>query len=75
MLPDQFGVSNIKNVLSAPLLVSLISFIAELFLHDVNLPLLIYVWGRIFLSVVQQQWAYLIDKVIPCDIIVDCSGF
>lgn len=75
MLPDQFGVSNIKNVLSASLLVSLISFIAELFLHDVNLPLLIYVWGRIFLSVVQQQWAYLINKEIPCDIIVDCSGF
>lgn len=75
MLPDQFGVLNIKNVLSASLLVSLISFIAELFLHDVNLPLLIYVWGRNFLPVVQQQWAYLMNKVILCDTIMDCSGF
>ena len=57
MLPDQFCILNIKNVLSAYLLVLPISFIAELFLHDVNLPLLTYVWGRKFLSVIQQQWA------------------
>lgn len=57
MLPDQLGVLNPKNMLSLSLPVSLISFLAELFLHDVNLPLLIYVWGRNFLSVVHEQWA------------------
>lgn len=57
MLPDHFGVLNIKNMLSASLLVSPISFIAELSLHDVNLPSLISVWGRNFLSVVKQHWA------------------
>lgn len=57
VLPDQLGALNPKNTLSLSLPVSLISFLAELFLHDVNLPLLIYVWGRNFLSVVHEQWA------------------
>lgn len=57
VLPDQLGVLNPKNTLSLSLPVSLISFLAELFLHDVNLPLLIYVWGRNFLSLVYEQWA------------------
>lgn len=59
VLPDQLGVLNPKNMLSLSLPVSLISFLAELFLHDVNLPLLIYVWGTNFLSVVHEQW---VDK-------------
>lgn len=57
VLPEQLGVLSPKNTLSLSLPVSLISFLAELFLHDVNLPLLIYVWGRNFLSVAHEQWA------------------
>lgn len=57
VLPEQLGTSSPKNMLSLSLPVSLISFLAELFLHDVNLSLLIYVWGRNFLSVVHELWA------------------